>query len=236
MRIGSLLVLPALLAGAAPALAASVTGRVSGPDGQGVAGITVEAIYQNYTADDLLTYGSSIKAIATTDAAGRYRIELGSLPAGEYRAHAYRSVVNGGRVLDMAMLPETNLPFTGNADAVRNFTDTLIESSPDLPYGNAGIFLLQNAVLDYTDLAGAEVTLVPLDGGAASTRPVRSTGEGLVVTGIAYGRYRAGVSLDGAPLQLRLFGADPDDAFSVHVIHDFTMGHLGNQFIVEARR
>lgn len=60
--------------------------------------------------------------------------------------------------------------------------------------------------------------------------------EGLVVSGIAYGRYRAGVSLEGATLQLRLFGADPGDAFSVNVIHDFTMGHLGNQFIVEARR
>lgn len=112
----------------------------------------------------------------------------------------------------------------------------LIESRLDVPYGDGGIFLLRNAVLDYTDLAGAEVTLVPLDGGAPLTRPVRLTGEGLVVTGIACGRYRAGVSFEGAPLQLRLLGADPGDAFSVNVIHDFTMGHLGNQFIVEARR
>lgn len=219
-----------------PVLAGSVTGMVSDSVGNPLAGISVEAAYQTYGANDLLTYGASIKASAVSGPDGRYHIELGHLPPGEYRAHAYHVIENGGRNIVVDLQADDTSNFVSNSHSVRNFTTALVESSADLPYGNGGVFLLQNAILDYTDLSGAEVSLVHLESGDSLTRPVRKTGEGLVLTGIAFGRYRANVTLNGEPLQLRLFGAEPDAPFTASVTGDFTMGYLGNQLIVEARR
>lgn len=230
------LVLAALWLGAVPVLAGSVAGRVTDSNGLPLAGISIEATYLTYGAKDLITYGQSVKAGAVSGPDGRYHIDLGALPLGEYKAYAYRMISNGGRQILLSLVPEDDSSFASTDIVTRNFSETLVESTPELPYGNGGIFLLQNAILDYTDLGDAEVVLQPVDGGPPVIRKVRASGEGLVVTGIAFGTYRASVSLAGEALNLRAFGADPDDAFAPSVIHDFTMGPSGDQFIVEARR
>ena len=216
-------------------LAGTVSGRVTDENGRPLAGVHVEVVYQTYGAEDLLTYGASIKATTVTSAKGRYRIDISHLPAGVYSANAYQLVTNGGREIGVELVVDDTSLFAGNADTVRNFTAAMVESSAELPYGNGGIFVLNNAMMDYTDLTNAEVTLVNQATGESITRPVRSTGEGLAITGIPFGTYRASVTLDGRPLQIQLWGADVDNTFRDSVVHDFTMGWLGNQFQVAVK-
>jgi hypothetical protein len=66
-------------------------------------------------------------------------------------------------------------------------------------------------------------------------KTVRSTGEGLVVTGIPFGTYRAEVRVNGQPMQIRLWGPGTPDEFADSATHDFTMGWLGNQFQVAVK-
>lgn len=225
-----------LAIGMPAALAGTVSGRIVDETGAPLAGVHVEIVYQSLRSDDLLTYGASIKAEATTSAKGRYAIDISHLPPGEYAAHAYQVVSNGGRQVNIDLVAEDASTFPGNADTVRNFTAGTIEQSDALPYGNAGIFVLQNAIMDYTDLSTAEVSLVNQETGRTITRLVRSSGEGLVVTGIPFGTYRATVTLNGKPLFLQLWGPGEDDSFAQSIIHDFSMGYLQNQFVVAARQ
>ena len=224
-----------LLFGVATASAGSVSGQVTDHNGAPLAGVHVEIVYQTFRSGDLMTYGASIKAEAITDRSGNYAIDIGHLPPGEYAAHAYRIVSNGGRKVNVDLVPDDATSFAGNTDTTRNFTDGVVESSDDLPYGNGGVFVLNNAIMDYTDLTGAEVTLVDAASGQVFTRTVRSTGEGLAVTGIPFGTYRASVTLNGQPLQVQLWGPGVDETFRDSVVHDFTMGWAGNQFQVAVR-
>ena len=109
------------------------------------------------------------------------------------------------------------------------------EFTDDDPYGNGGVFVLNNAVGDGTDLSGAEVTLENVASGRRVVKTVRPTGEGLIVSGIPFGTYRASVSLGGRPMQVALWGPGHDGTFHPFVVHDFTMGWLGNQFQVQAK-
>ena len=130
---------------------------------------------------------------------------------------------------------EDSSTFAGNAETVRNFTGGFVESTPDNPYGNGGIFVLNNDIGDFTDLSAAEVLLTHVETGKTFQKAVRSTGEGLVVTGIPFGTYRAEVLVNGQPLHMRLWGPGTSDAFSSSITHDFTMGWLGNQFVVAVK-
>lgn len=223
-----LLALPGLAA------AATLSGTAVDELGQPLAGVQVEAVYQGYSADQLNAAGASIKGEAVTGADGRYVIDLSVLPPGVYAAHAWRIIENGGRSLIVDLVPDDAALFAGNADSERNFTALLVEQSEALPYGNAGIFVLENAIGDFTDLAAAEVTLQELASGRVFVKPVRPSGEGLVATGIPFGRYRASVTLDGQPLLVALWGASDAD-FAASVEHDFTMGYGGNMFRVMAK-
>jgi hypothetical protein len=204
-------------------------------NGVPLSGVRVEAVYQTVSAPRLPYGGRSIKAEGQTGSDGRYRLSLAGLPPGEYSAHAYQVIVNGSRRLNFDLIADDTATFGSHEAAVRNFRRLMVESSPELPYGNGGVFVLENAIMDFTDLAGAEVTLAPQGGGAAIVRRVRRTGEGLVVTGIPFGVYRASVRLAGRPLKLRLWGPGVEDRYDDSVLHDFTMGALGNQFRVMAR-
>jgi len=66
-------------------------------------------------------------------------------------------------------------------------------------------------------------------------KTVRPTGEGLVVSGVPFGTYRASVALHGRPMRIALWGPGHDGMFHPSVVHDFTMGWLGNQFQVQVR-
>jgi len=217
------------------AKAGTVTGRVTDQNGAPVAGVNIEVVYQTYNSDDLPYAGASIKQSAVTDSDGRYAISTDNLPPGEYSANAFQTITNGGQTVNIDFQSEDTSTFAGNADTVRNFTGGYYESSEDNPYGNGGIFVVNNAIGDFTDLTGAEVTLVNAETGQSFTKTVRSTGEGLVVTGIPFGTYQASVSLNGQPLQIRLWAPGAPDEFSPSVTHDFTMGYMSNQFVVAVK-
>jgi hypothetical protein len=219
----------------AGAQAGSVSGVATDQNGAPLAGVQVEVVYQSMRADQLANSGESIKATAVTDSDGRYVISTDDLPPGEYAANAFQVVTNGGQERNVDLSPEDSSTFAGNADTVRNFTASLVESSEDQPYGNAGVFVLNNAIGDVTDLTGAEVTLTNSETGETFVRTVRPSGEGLVVTGIPFGTYRATVTLNGQPLQIKLWGPNEPDEFSSEIVHDFTMGYLGNQIQVAVK-
>ena len=216
-------------------LAGSVSGTVTDEGGAPLAGVSIEVVYQTYNSDDLPYGGESIKQSAVSDEHGRYRISTDGMPPGEYSANAYQVVENGGKEINIDFRAEDPSTFAGNAETVRNFTGGFVESSPDNPYGNGGIFVVNNDIGDFTDLSAAEVTLVHVETGRTYRKAVRSTGEGLVVTGIPFGTYRAEVHVNGQPLQMRLWGPGTSDAFSASITHDFTMGWLGNQFQVAVK-
>jgi hypothetical protein len=217
------------------ALAGSVSGRVTDGRGAPLADVHVDVVYQTYRADQTMGYGLSIKKSAVTDSDGRYSISTDGLPPGEYAANAYMVELNSGREANVDLAAEDGSTFASNADTVRNFTGGIIERSDELPYGNAGVFVLNNAIGDFTDLSNAEVTLVHAESGKTYVNTVRSSGEGLVVTGIPFGTYRATVSLGGQRMQVALWGPGQSDGYAAEVVHDFTMGYLHNQLLVAAR-
>jgi hypothetical protein len=217
------------------AVAGAVSGLVTDELGAPLPGVNVEVVYQTYNSDDLPNGGESIKQSAVTDESGRYTISTEGMPPGEYSANAYQVVENGGKQINIDFRAEDPSTFAGNADTVRNFTGGFVESTPDNPYGNGGIFLVNNDIGDFTDLSSAEVTLTHVETGKTYQKTVRSTGEGLVVTGIPFGSYRAEVRVNGQPMQIRLWGPGTSDTFADSVTHDFTMGWLGNQFSVAVK-
>ena len=216
--------------------AGSVSGIAVDESGAPVAGVRVEIVNRTIGTEDLLTYGQSIKAEATTGADGRYSVDTNALPViGEYGAHAYQIVINGGRQFNIDLLPEDAANFAIGGDVVRNFKVGLVEFSEDLPYGNAGVFVLNNAVGDFTDLSAAEITLVRQDSGKTYVKGVRPSGEGLVATGIPFGAYEASVKLNGRPMQIALWGPGQGESFGSSIVHDFTMGWAGNQLQVQVK-
>ena len=71
--------------------------------------------------------------------------------------------------------------------------------------------------------------------GQVLVKTLRSTGEGLTATGIPFGTYEVTASLDGQPLQVKLWSPDAPPEFGPSVTHDFTMGWLHNQMLVAAQ-
>lgn len=217
------------------AFAGSVSGQALGENGEPLGGVSVEVVYQTYNADNVMGYGASIKATTTTGPDGRYAVSLDHLPPGEYSAHAYTVVDNGGRPTNIDLVPDDPATFAGTADTVRNFSGGYYEFTDDDPYGNGGIFVLNNAIGDFTDLSAAEVTLQNLATTRTIVKTVRPSGEGLIVSGVPFGTYRASVVLNGEAMEIALWGPGHNDAFHEAVIHDFTMGWLANQFQVQVR-
>lgn len=234
-RIALVMLTAGLMVCGSPAFAGSVSGVVLDQGGAPMAGVHVEVVYQTYRADDLNAAGASIKATTVSDVDGRYSMSTDHLPPGEYVANAYELTVNGGQETIIALTADDATGFAGNAETVRNFTGGIVEMSEDLPYGNAGVFVLNNDIGDFTDLSAAVVTLRNVETGQMLVKPVRSTGEGLAATGIPFGTYEVSVALDGAPLRVKLWAPDAPPEFGATVTHDFSMGWTGNQLQVAAR-
>jgi hypothetical protein len=215
---------------ATAALAGTVSGQAVDENGLPLADVNVEVVYQTYNADKLLTYGASIKAETKTGVDGRYSVDISHLPPGEYSAHAYTVIDNGGRPVNIDLVPDNAATFPGVDDTIRNFSGGYYEFTVEDPYGNGGVFVLNNAIGDYTDLSAAEVMLENVATTRKIVKTVRASGEGLIVSGVPFGRYRASVTLHGKPMQIALWGPNHDGSFADFVVHDFTMGWLGNQF------
>lgn len=215
------------------AVAGTVTGQAVDENGQPLAEVNVEVVYQTYNADKLPTYGASIKAEAKTGADGRYTVDISRLPPGEYSAHAYTVVDNGGRPVNVDLVPDDAATFPSTENTVRNFSGGYYEFTEDDPYGNGGVFVLNNAIGDYTDLSAAEVTLENVATARKIVKAVRPSGEGLIVSGVPFGTYRASVTLYGKPMQIALWGPNHNGTFADAIVHDFTMGWLGNQLQVQ---
>lgn len=224
-----------LVAYASAALAGTVTGTVTDETGAPVPGVNIEVVYQTYNSDDLPTGGESIKQTVTSAEDGSYSVSTDNMPPGIYSAHAYQIVVNGSRQVNLDFRIDDDATFGSHEDVVRNFKGGFYESTPDDPYGNGGVFVLERSFETDIDLAGAEVTLTNAQTGQTIVRTVRSTGEGLVVTGVPFGTYSAAVSLNGQPLQISLMGPGISEQYAASVTHDFTMGWLENQFRVMAK-
>lgn len=233
--IRTLLIAVLLAVCTGPSIAGTVTGRAVDETGAPLEGVNVEVVYQTYDADQLMGYGASIKAETRTDGDGRYLLDLSHLPPGEYSAHAYLVIDNGGRLTNVDLVPDNPATFTGNAQTVRDFSGGYYEFTDDDPYGNGGVFVLNNAIGDFTDLSAAEVTLQNVTTARTIVRTVRQSGEGLIVSGVPFGTYRASVTLAGKPLRIALWGPGHDGTFHDSVVHDFTMGWLGNQLQVQVR-
>jgi hypothetical protein len=227
IRIAALAAALSLIA--TTALAGTVSGRAIDEDGAPLAGVNVEVVYQTYNSDQIMGYGASIKAQTTTGADGRYSVSIDHLPPGEYSAHAYTVVNNGGRPTNIDLVPDDATTFASTADTVRNFSGGYYEFTDDNPYGNGGIFVLNNAIGDFTDLSAAEVTLENVATQRKIVKPVRGSGEGLIVSGVPFGTYKASVALGGRPMQIALWGPNHDGTFHPFIVHDFTMGWMGNQ-------
>jgi uncharacterized GH25 family protein len=224
-----------LVASAQASVAGTVSGLVTDETGAPVAGVNVEVVYQTYNSDDLPYGGESIKQTVVSAEDGRYSVSTNNMPPGVYSAHAYQIVVNGSRQINLDFRIDDEATFGSHETVVRNFKGGYYESTPDDPYGNGGVFVLERSFETDIDLAGAEVTLTNTATGQTIVRMVRPTGEGLVVTGVPFGTYRAAVSLNGETLQISLMGPGITESYSSSVTHDFTMGWLQNQFRVMAK-
>lgn len=224
-----------LVASAQASFAGTVSGTVTDESGAPVAGVNIEVVYQTYNSDDLPYGGESIKQTVTSGEDGSYSVSTENMPPGIYSAHAYQVVVNGSREINLDFRIDDNATFGSHEDVVRNFKGGFYESTADDPYGNGGVFVLERSFETDVDLAGSEVTLTHTETGQTIVRTVRPTGEGLVVTGVPFGTYRAEVSLDGQPLQISLMGPGISEDYARSLTHDFTMGWLENQFRVMAK-
>jgi hypothetical protein len=219
-------------AGPAPA-PGHVVGRVTGEDGKPLAGAQVTATYQSYGGARAMRYGASHSRTATTDASGAYRIRLDDMAPGEYAVSARGP---NGVTQQWPLVAGDAANIDNRSASVRNFSWKVVEQSAGDPYGNGGIFVVESAIGDYSDLSEAEVTLWPLTGGRTIVGRVRRTGEGLVVTGIPPGRYRASVRLGGRTVQINRGGIDdPNDPFVPSIEGSLTGGVSGNILRVRAR-
>ncbi|MGV3548580.1 carboxypeptidase-like regulatory domain-containing protein [Rhizobium sp.] len=224
-----------LVASAQASLAGTVSGLVTDENGTPVTGVTVEVVYQTYNADDLPSGGESIKEAAVSDENGRYAISTDRMPPGIYSANAYQVITNGSRQVNLDYRTDNEETFGSHEDVVRNFTGGFYESTERDPYGNGGVFVLERSIETDIDLAGSEVTLTNTATGQTIVKTVRSSGEGLIVSGIPFGTYRAEVSLNGQPLQISLMGPGVPEQYDTSATHDFTMGWMENQFRVMAK-
>lgn len=171
-----------------------VRGRVVDGQGRPVAGAEIGAFYRSYGGGQKL-YGGSYNRQAVTGADGRYSISLAGLPPGEYLA--------SGSFQSIDLVPENSNTFASNAQTVRNFSYRLVESSEDNSYGNGAILAVNNDIMDFTDLAGLELTVRSRETGQVYTKTVRRTGEGYAITGLPFGSFDVSARLHGRQMQIK---------------------------------
>lgn len=184
-----------------------VVGKVVDQNGKPVRDAEIFVGYQSL-GGGTEGYGASHHRTGKTGPDGTYRVQIGNMAMGEYSVSGKAYLMQGRQRVEMNLVPDNPKNFANNAATVRNFRLKFAETTADSSYGEGGMVLVSNAIGDYdTSLADVEITLRPVGGGAAIARPLRSTGEGYVATGLPFGTYEITATHKGRPL---LIGTDDE--------------------------
>jgi hypothetical protein len=209
-----------------------VTGTVRDGAGRPIAGAQVVADHMLYQA---------VYVLGTTDAEGRYRLDLGQ-QIGSWRVNASLLRSYHGRTYRVPLHSDTDVPFAGIDGAVRHFTWRLTgETHQGTAYG-VPAWVYVNASPDNTvDLVrypDVEMTFTPvgplIDGSAGQRVVVRLT-DGFRVEDLPLGRYAVTarwVPADGAPraMAVRVRGTD---AYTASAVADWPADSDGRVEVLE---
>lgn len=180
-----------------------VVGRVVDDAGRPIEGAEIFIGYQSLSGGRYGGYGASHNRTGITGRDGTYRIRIANMAPGEYAAYAKATIVRGGQRIVVDLTPDDPSNFASSDATVRNFRLAYAETRPDSDYGTGGTVVVNTAIGDYTPREEITMTLRPANGGAAISRPLRSTGEGWVVTGVPHGTYQVSALHQGRPLLVR---------------------------------
>jgi hypothetical protein len=157
-----------------------VKGVVTDNNGAPLAGIEV-------VANNTQFYDAN--GVATTDAEGKYRIELTS---GSWQMTASMMREFNGQTYRVELTPDTTTPFAGSEGAIRNFTWQ--PSGGEARQGS--VFVYSDITIEFLDYQYIELTLEPqgplLDGtmGQTITGMLTATPDGDGLTDVPLGRYK----------------------------------------------
>ncbi|MBB6018186.1 carboxypeptidase-like regulatory domain-containing protein [Deinococcus radiopugnans] len=195
-----------------PAQKGFIVGTVRNEAGQPLAGATINA-------DNLLVSNSNLSA--TTDAQGRYRIDVRVAPT-TWRVTARLNLRYGEESVGAALHPRGSDEVPGRVGGVVDFVFRPKPVTSADPYGNLGKVMFERDVNDNDesfDWKKVQVVLKPVgrlaDGTAGQARtlsPIR-TGSGWLIPNVMYGTYAVTASLNGRPLELRRRTPDSDQPY-----------------------
>ncbi|GGR30908.1 carboxypeptidase-like regulatory domain-containing protein [Deinococcus ruber] len=184
----------------APAIKGSITGRVVNEQGQPLKGVEIDAGNTQFSNSDLLT---------TTDANGLYKLDVTAM-ATTWHVTAHQKLKYNGYTVAVNLIPDRNSVLPGKLGGVLNFTFKPKVITPEDPYGNLGMVMLDemNGEFDI-DWANVQLTLTPVgplaDGtsGPARTLHLSQTNSGWIVPNVMWGTYTVSATMNGQPLELR---------------------------------
>ena len=195
-----------------PAQKGLIVGTVRNEAGQPLAGASINA-------DNLLVANSNLSA--TTDAQGRYRIDVTLAPT-TWRVTARLNLRYGEESVGAALHPIGSDEVPGRVGGVVDFVFRPKPVTPGDPYGNLGKVMFERDVNDTNesfDWTKLRVQLRPVgklaDGTAGATNilsPIR-TGSGWLIPNVMYGTYAVTASMNGRPLELRRRTPDSDQPY-----------------------
>lgn len=180
-----------------------VVGKVVDQQGRPVAGAKIFVRYQSFGGGRAGRYGGSIGVDAVTGPNGTYRAKVGNLAPGEYNVTGKAIINQDGQRIEMDLTPEDSSNFASTSATVRNFRVGYAETTEDSNYGTGGMVLVDNGIGDYTPREEVQLILIPANGGAPITRPLRNTGEGWVATGLPFGTYEVMAKHNGRAMLIK---------------------------------
>ncbi|WP_027482301.1 carboxypeptidase-like regulatory domain-containing protein [Deinococcus pimensis] len=177
-----------------------ITGTVVNEQGTPLAGVEV-------VADNTLSYDSNL--ITTTDAQGRYSIDVRGAPV-TFNMFATLRIRYESYSVGVDLVPENPETVAGGVGGVRNFTFKPKPVSEADPYGNLACVFLEHVPGEYdVDFSKVTVKLKSVgtlaDGTSNVTRDLKfvQSGSGWVAANVMWGTYEVTATMNGQPLELR---------------------------------
>ena len=178
-----------------------VQGQVTDESGKPLAGVEVTARYQSNPGGSSIQRGPSYSG-----ADGRYSLGIKD-PAGTWSIHGYTTV--GG--LRIELTPNDPALFAGSAGAIRDlrvqYRELKGDKDPESDSGIGGFVVVTQPVGQSISMDQVELTVSPASGGAATTRRLRRTGDGYVLTGLRPDTYQVTARYKDVPMLISLDGA-----------------------------